>query len=62
MKYLNVGAVPLKDVLWPAEVGEQVVCHVLADAREPQPDFKAMQRLIAEPSATKPVPEVAEAE
>lgn len=62
MKHLNIGAVPLRDILWPAEVGEQVVSHVLPDAKEPQPDFQAMQRIIGQAHPMQPVPEVAEAE
>jgi hypothetical protein len=37
------------DFLRPVEVGEMVVCHVLEDVREPEPDFEAMRRLLGEP-------------
>ena len=41
-------AMTLKEVLRPKEVGEQVVSHVLPDAREPKPDFDAMKRILTE--------------
>jgi hypothetical protein len=37
------------DYLRPVEVGEMVVCHVLEDVREPEPDFEAMRRMLGEP-------------
>jgi hypothetical protein len=56
MKHPTVTAAAwsLKDVLWPAEIGEQVVSHVLVDAQEPQPDFAAMQRTIQAERTEKP--------
>ena len=47
-------AMTLKEVLRPKEVGEQVVSHVLPDAREPKPDFDAMKRLLTEPPPAPP--------
>lgn len=50
--YVNAVGMTLKDVLRPKEVGEQVVSHVLEDAREPSPDFEAIRRMIhPEPGA-----------
>ncbi len=41
------------EYLRPTEVGEMVVCHVLDDAREPEPDFEAMRRAIGEPTKSE---------
>jgi hypothetical protein len=43
------------EYLRPAAVGEPVVSHVLENAKEPEPDFEAMRKLLSEsPSAPKP--------
>jgi hypothetical protein len=51
---ISVGMTP-EDYLRPTAVGEPVVSHVLEDAKEPEPDFEAMRKLLSEsPSAPKP--------
>lgn len=51
MKYVtsSIGTTPtLGDLLRPREIGEQVVSHVLEDAKQPTPDFEAMRRMLSE--------------
>ena len=38
------------EYLRPATQGEPVVSHVLENAKEPEPDFEAMRKLLSEPT------------
>lgn len=61
MRSKNVGvvAMTMEDVMRPREQGEQVVSHVLEDAKEPAPDFDAMQRFISAANPSR-VPHLAQ--
>jgi hypothetical protein len=42
----SVAATDLADILKPKSSGETVNVHVVESAKEPQPDFEAMRRII----------------
>lgn len=43
----GLASIKLSEVLRPKSEGQQVNVHVVESAKEPQPDFAAMQRLIS---------------
>ena len=50
-----------REALNPKEVGEQLVSHVLPAAKEPAPDFEAMNRLLKNTQEKWTVPKDADA-
>jgi hypothetical protein len=47
MRGSSVASLKLSDVLRPKDPGEAVNVHVVERTKEPEPDFAAMQRIIA---------------
>ena len=56
ISHLDGVGMTLKDVLRNREVGEQVISHVLEDAKEPTPDFEAMKKALSESAPARNAP------
>jgi hypothetical protein len=51
MPFPSVASMNLTDLLRPKAQGAQVNSHVLPATRDPVPDYEAMRRLVATPTA-----------